>query len=1315
MASLGRLTIDMVANIGGFERDMGKADRVTRQAMRRVSRELNRAERDAERAARSIRNLGLQLGALSAVAVAGVTRELRAMTQQADRLDKLATATGVTVEELQRLGFAAEQSGSDMETVGRAVTQLQRNIQGATDGLSSYNRAFDRIGVSVRDLQGLSPDQQFLRIAQALSEVGDAGVRNATALEIFGRAGRELIPLLDRGADGIRELGDQFERTGAVISTEAARDFARFNDELNLLRQQAQALRVSILSDLIGPLADFVQFLNTERGTAAMREALDALRRAAIAVGGILAGRFLIQLGAASAAFVRATAQVAALTFAKQRMAGASVAAATAVTGLRFAVASLLGPVGIAIAVVGSLAPAFFNLRQEFRDGGEEMEDFSTRVDRLTNNLDRLRRTEIQRAFEEIRTEAVQTRRSLEDVRVEIARIEREQARSGFLNPALVDLRADEQRLLSLYTRMVEALNELKEAYDSIGEAADDAGDDIDDLSRRMRASGQEVDRFRRRIEDVADTLQGGNARALRTFTRGAQEAAELLRRGAIGVDEYAESIRLLREQFEDATREEIPDFFDWLDQLTNQLTAGRRQIDEYGQAFRRLAGAVIEAATGIQIFNGAQAATPMAGPNQFGGLASALASGISAADGRTLGDSLGAALRASGSSGLASGMEDALAKAMQNIAGDLELGSGEIQAATLAIGQAIGGQMGAAIGTAIGAAIGAYFGNPQLGATIGSAVGSLFDRQKDPKFQLGSPGAFGQTGGTPRGGFDTLFGEVLFRFRSIEDEVAIQLQNAIREFDRTIAMAIRDPEQLALISEDLDQFAYDSMDDGASLEQVLAARFGIILGTFDEFTQSLVMQGMGLEEQAQRLADIIGITRAIDDGFGFADFDRTIELIQGLGFAGESLGETFNRLSEAFDEYGAIIAQLEEEIQLTPLNDFQRSLVSIRRQLDRNIDTLNRSARATGLQAAREEDLARAHEAAAVAAARAIARLEESSRRLVEQIFGTDLDGINQQIAEMQASLSGGTTALSGFVSEMQRLIDFADSLLIGNLSPLGSRDRLQEGLAQLQAASAAGDAARVQQLAQQVLGIGRERFASGAQFGDLFEQVQAIIRGTTPVDQIQSVSIVSSPALEALFAERDRLEAEAREQERRALSLDLAQNLADIAGATGDSFAEVAERLGFPLEQLADVLGLEGEALDEFLRGLQVDTDSLAESLDAIGGEIIEILANLPRDFAEEFVNLREDPPPRPGGVSGGPAPFPGSPLPDPINDLIQLPINEATDSVDRLTQQSIPVMTATRDNTAAVVEAVNRLIDAVRDQSATQGRSQRVRTVA
>jgi hypothetical protein len=300
------------------------------------------------------------------------------------------------------------------------------------------------------------------------------------------------------------------------------------------------------------------------------------------------------------------------------------------------------------------------------------------------------------------------------------------------------------------------------------------------------------------------------------------------------------------------------------------------------------------------------------------------------------------------------------------------------------------------------------------------------------------------------------------------------------------------------------------------------------------------------------------------------------------------------------------VAVSIEEQIRITPLNAFQQELVNIERTLLQNVSALQRTAREAGLTSEAQTMLARAHEAAALAASQAVERLEAATRRLVQDVFGTPLSRINDQIEELQRNSSMAADSLESASDSMARLIAFADSLLVGALSPLPSRTRLEEGLAQLRDASETGDAAAVQRLAQQVLQIGRERFATGPEFEQLFNQVQQIIRATVPVDELQRVSIQESPELIRLFKERDRLEAEQRELDRRATAMDIAQSVADISAATGESFDQVAARLGFDLDQLSEAMGIDRGMIEGVLQSMQVDTSDVARTLEAFAEDV-------------------------------------------------------------------------------------------------------------
>ena len=328
--------------------------------------------------------------------------------------------------------------------------------------------------------------------------------------------------------------------------------------------------------------------------------------------------------------------------------------------------------------------------------------------------------------------------------------------------------------------------------------------------------------------------------------------------------------------------------------------------------------------------------------------------------------------------------------------------------------------------------------------------------------------------------------------------------------------------------------------------------------------------------------------------------------------FARQAVEAERQRLSDL----ASLRANVRSELTLGGLSDFSREAVSIQTAGLQMAEALNEAAIAAGFEAAAASDLAAVHELVAQRMAALVGRMKEAARSLVEQLFGTELSRLDDEIRALQggaASAGDGLGALGNTLSDVadatQRATDdlrrFADSLLIGNLSPLNSGDRLDEAFLQLQDASARGDASGVQSLANSVLQIGRERFASGQEFNELFAEVQRIIRGTTPAsERPQPVTIVggavaASPELEALLARQAELQAEQQAQQDAVLGRQLAQIIADLSGATGDSFDSIADELGFDLAQLGDVLGLDQSGLKSLIAGMVDDSTATANQL--------------------------------------------------------------------------------------------------------------------
>jgi hypothetical protein len=109
----------------------------------------------------------------------------------------------MTYGELAGLGFAGAQVGVSMESIGKAVTKADVAFVKATQGSKLATAAFAGIGLSVEQLEGLSPAERFRAIADGISALPTAAERSRAALQIFGKAGAELLPMFEGGAGAI--------------------------------------------------------------------------------------------------------------------------------------------------------------------------------------------------------------------------------------------------------------------------------------------------------------------------------------------------------------------------------------------------------------------------------------------------------------------------------------------------------------------------------------------------------------------------------------------------------------------------------------------------------------------------------------------------------------------------------------------------------------------------------------------------------------------------------------------------------------------------------------------------------------------------------------------------------------------------------------------------------------------------------------------------------------------------------------------------------------------------------------------------------
>ncbi|MEM9108610.1 MAG: phage tail tape measure protein [Planctomycetota bacterium] len=210
-----------------------------------------------------IRQIGASLSAIGAAITAPFAGAIATYAKVGDSLEKMSRRTGIAVESLSELEFAAQQNGSSLGTLERGIRTSQRAIVDLGRGLSTQVFAFDQLGLTYQDLDRLSPEQQFTLIADRVGQIEDPTKRAAVAMQIFGRSGQELIPLLSQGAAGIEAFRQEARDAGIVISNETAKGAAAFLDSLNKIKLQVKAAAVAVGAALAPAITKLFQSFTT--------------------------------------------------------------------------------------------------------------------------------------------------------------------------------------------------------------------------------------------------------------------------------------------------------------------------------------------------------------------------------------------------------------------------------------------------------------------------------------------------------------------------------------------------------------------------------------------------------------------------------------------------------------------------------------------------------------------------------------------------------------------------------------------------------------------------------------------------------------------------------------------------------------------------------------------------------------------------------------------------------------------------------------------------------------------------------------------
>ena len=180
--------------------------------------------------------VGFGIAATAAVAAGAALAVMgKRAIDGADDLSKAAQKAGVTTEALSRLKYAADFSDVALTDLSGGLQKLSKNMADVASGKGgSAATALSALGISVKDSTGAlrGSDEVLADIADRFSRLEDGSTKTALAIQLFGKSGAELIPLLNSGRDGLKQMADESDQLGLTISTKTGRAAEQFNDTL---------------------------------------------------------------------------------------------------------------------------------------------------------------------------------------------------------------------------------------------------------------------------------------------------------------------------------------------------------------------------------------------------------------------------------------------------------------------------------------------------------------------------------------------------------------------------------------------------------------------------------------------------------------------------------------------------------------------------------------------------------------------------------------------------------------------------------------------------------------------------------------------------------------------------------------------------------------------------------------------------------------------------------------------------------------------------------------------------------------------------
>jgi hypothetical protein len=234
------ITTAIDANPTGFLGALARIERETKATFGGMASPLRQIEGIAA-------GVTKQFGTMTSVLTGGIIgttmlASARAAINFGDEVNKAASRAGMAAGEMARLAVAAKATDVDIGTLSKSFKELQTSISRAGTGSKNDAALFEALGIELNALKAMRPEEQLGLIADRLAQIRDPADRARVGTDLLGKAYLELVPLLERGSAGLREMIEEQRRLGNVLGEEQIKALRDADDAIKRMNSSWQGL-----------------------------------------------------------------------------------------------------------------------------------------------------------------------------------------------------------------------------------------------------------------------------------------------------------------------------------------------------------------------------------------------------------------------------------------------------------------------------------------------------------------------------------------------------------------------------------------------------------------------------------------------------------------------------------------------------------------------------------------------------------------------------------------------------------------------------------------------------------------------------------------------------------------------------------------------------------------------------------------------------------------------------------------------------------------------------------------------------------------